>query len=336
MRPRTLLPLFLLLVTFMGCVSRALPLEPDRRPDKTSLVLMTLNAEWLWDGLPPEEGQVEFGARRGSPQMAARHMEAIAAIIGRADADIVLLCEVENLKALELLNDRYLKDKGYRAYLVEGRDTHTGQDVGLLTRLDPVGERISRDDRKGMSGVTSKGVSKNLVARFESHGSRLAVIGVHLLANPTDDGRKPDRQAQADAIRGMARDLWKDGYWVVVMGDLNDFDGAEDSLDKRGSKPITNVLKTIRDLDPRDPTDDLLNASARVPRELRYTCYFDRDENGEVDPATEYDAIDHVLLSRPLFHRIREVRILHEHDPRDVTDHFPIVVKLAWPPAANR
>ncbi len=63
---------------------------------------------------------------------------------------------------------------------------------------------------------------------------------------------------------------------------------------------------------------------------------FDRDENGEVDPATEYDAIDHVLLSRPLFHRIREVRILHEHDPRDVTDHFPIVVKLAWPPAANR
>lgn len=336
MRARVLLPILFLLSTCLSCVSTAVPLEPDRRTDKSSLVLMTLNAEWLWDGLPPEEGQIEFGERRGSPQKAAQHMEAIAGIIAKGDADIVLLCEVENLQALEMLNDRFLKGKGYRAFLVNGKDTHTGQDVGLLTRLDPIGDRITRDDRKGSSGATSKGVSKNLVARFESQGSRLAVIGVHFLAEPMNQERKADREAQADAVRGMAQDLWKQGYFVVVMGDLNDFDGAEDSLDKASSKPITKVLKTIRELDPNDKTDDLLNAAAHVPKELRYTCFFDRNKDGRVDPETEFDSIDHILLSRPLYHRIRKVRILHDHDPTKVTDHFPVVVKLAWPAAANR
>ncbi|MEP0766262.1 MAG: hypothetical protein HRF45_06950 [Fimbriimonadia bacterium] len=336
MRPRVLLPFLLLLSSYLSCVSKTLPVEPDRRADKASLVLMALNAEWLWDGLPPEEGRVEFGDRRGSPHKSAEHMKAIAAIIAKADADIVLLCEVENLKALEMLNDRYLQGKGYRAFLVDGKDTHTGQDVGLLTRLDPIGDRISRDDRKGRSGATSKGVSKNLIARFESQGSKIAVIGVHFLAEPMNRERKAEREAQADAVRGIARDLWKDGYQVIVMGDLNDFDGAEDSLDKRGSRPITNVLKTIRDLDPDDSTDDLLNASAHLPQELRYTCFFDRNKDGEIDADTEFDAIDHILLSRPLYHRIRDVRIFHDHDPTKVTDHFPIVVKLAWPAAANR
>ena len=338
MRPRMFLPLVLLVSTCLSCASKALQLDPDRRPDKSSLVLMTLNAEWLWDGIAPEDGQVRPDEVDwiGSPVRAAEHMKAVAELISSANPDIVLLCEVENLKALETLNERYLEGKGYRAYLVEGKDTHTGQDVGLLTRLDPIGGGISRDDRKGKSGARTKSVSKNLIARFESQGSKLAVIGVHFLANPTDKGRKPDREAQADAVRGMARDLWNEGYWVVVMGDLNDFDGAKDALDKKGSKPITNVLKTIRDLDPKDPTDDLLNAASRIPQDKRYTCFFDRNKDGEIDPETEYDAIDHVLLSRPLYHRIRDVRILHDHDPRKVTDHFPIVVKLAWPPAANR
>lgn len=35
----------------------------DRRTDKSVLVVMTLNAEFLWDGVTPEEGRGHFLGR---------------------------------------------------------------------------------------------------------------------------------------------------------------------------------------------------------------------------------------------------------------------------------
>ena len=292
---------------------------------------MTLNAEFLWDGVAPEEGEVKF-ERRNDRNKAAEHMRLIADLIAKANADVVNLCEVENLQALTMLNDRYLAGMGYRVFFVQGTDTHTGQDMGLLTRLDPVGDRIQRDERKGTSGVVQKGVSKHYIARFEAGRSKIAMIGAHLLAFPRDKNRKSEREAQADALRQMAVDLSQDGYHIIVLGDLNDFDGSPDSLDRSDSKPITRVLTWIRGMDPKSKSDDLRNALAMVPKERRYTCFYDRNSNGRVDEDTEFDAIDHVLLSPFLYESIEKVEILHGHDPMKVTDHFPIVVTIQWPP----
>ncbi|MCP3958610.1 MAG: hypothetical protein GY719_12225, partial [bacterium] len=110
----------------------------------------------------------------------------------------------------------------------------------------------------------------------------------------------------------MARELARDGRSVVVWGDFNDFDGR--TLDRSGNRPITRVLEWIRDLDPGDPSDDLVNVAERLPSRQRYT-------NGR-------DAIDHVLLSADLAERIVEVRIPRDHDPHAVTNHYPIVVQL--------
>lgn len=208
----------------------------DRRADTDHLVIATLNAEFLWDGQAPEEGQVSF-PWKNDPTKAEEHMRRVANVIRALDADIVVVVEVENQAALNALNTKFLAGEGYAAFVSNGTDTFTGQDVGLLTRIDPVGNSVRRDDRKGTSGSTEKSVSKNLVARFEAGTTKLALVGIHLLARPDDESRKADRQAQADAVLKIARDLVSDGFEVVVLGDFNDFDGDGCCKDHAGNTP---------------------------------------------------------------------------------------------------
>ncbi len=285
------------------------PVREDHRADASRLVLMAWNVEFLWDGRAPEEGKIAF-PWKGSPRKAEAHMADVAAIVKAHDPDILHLSEVENRQALDTFNDRFLAESGYRAYLVPGTDTATGQDVALLSRIEL--ESISRDSRRGRSGGVRKGVSKHYVATLRSGDLRLGLVGIHLLARPHEKSRVAKREAQADAIREMARELADSGRSIIVWGDFNDFDGR--TPDRSNNRPITRVMEWIRDLEPGDSSDDLVNVAERLPRARRYT-------NGR-------DAIDHVLLSRDLAERVVEVRIPHDHDPHAVTNHFPVIVEL--------
>lgn len=79
---------------------------------------------------------------------------------------------------------------------------------------------------------------------------------------------------------------------------------------------------------PDDASDDLVNAAAFVPKAIRYTAFYDANENGQIDAPTEFTAIDHVLLAPALAGKVEVVEIPHDHDPRQVSDHFPIIVRL--------
>ncbi|GEM_PF-1218563 len=301
----------------------------DRRADKNRLVVMTLNAEFLWDGVDPEEGNPSVSFPwKGSATEAHEHMEDVAAIVMRADPDILNLCEVENQAALDLFNDTFLTGRGYRAYLAQGADSFTGQDVALLTRIDPVDGAIHYDGRKGHSGGQAKAMSKDYVARFDVGGVKIALVGLHLLAQPNREDRRLPRQAQADAARLIALDQVAEGYGVVVLGDVNDYDGDDCCRDHIDSTPITTVLTAIKGMDPADAGDDLVSAASFVPKANRYTAHWDKNDNGAVDPPQELTAIDHLLLSPTLANRIEYVDIPHTHDPTQHPDHFPIVVRL--------
>lgn len=157
----------------------------DRRTDKSHLVIMAFNAEFLWDGVAPEEGEssVTF-PWKGSQSEAEDHMATVADIIKGSNPDIISLEEVENLTALTTFNNKFLSGRAYRPYLINGKDTHTGQDVALLTRIDPENGVIERDDREGESGHVSKGVSKNYFAKLNLDGRKIALVGLHLLRGP--------------------------------------------------------------------------------------------------------------------------------------------------------
>src|SRR5262249_51853489 len=158
----------------------------DRRTTSCRLDIMTFNAEFLWDGVAPEEGSADFPWKNSQTE-AEDHMRLVAEVIVRGNPDIVNLVEVENLQALTTFNDKFLAGRGYRPYFVQGKDTATGQDVVLLTRIDPEGNEIQRDDRKGRAGNVMKSVAKNYIAKLTVDNVKISLIGLHFLARPNDE-----------------------------------------------------------------------------------------------------------------------------------------------------
>ena len=285
--------------------------------------IATFNGEFLFDGVG-DEGQATF-PWKGDPERARAHRRDVGEVVRSLDADLVVMTETENIEALQMLNDETLAGMGYTAVLVDGRDSFTGQDVGLLTRL-PV-EASGRTDEMAPVGVSDQryGVSKNLWVRVDLDGTPTTIIGVHFLARPDDVERRPRREAQAEVIRQLVEAELAAGRQTIVMGDLNDFDDR--ILDRRSSRPISDVLATVKRAGP-GPDDDLVNVLGDVPQAERYTSLYDRNGNDVIEPG-ELSAIDHVLLSPALYRRVVDVRYVHSHDPRKVSDHFPIVVTLS-------
>lgn len=300
----------------------------DRRPDPSRLRIMTINGLFLWDGVAPEEGDVDFPWKNSQTE-AEEHMEEVARLIRSNDPDIVNVVEVENGAALNRMNDLFLAGRSYKVFFVQGKDSATGQDVALLTRVDPEGGAVARDERLGQSGTVQKGVSKHYFGTIPVGDTRIFILGLHFLARPLDDTRRLEREAQADAVRSMILAHRCATCEIVVLGDFNDFDGGADSSDHKDSMPITNVLRIVRGLGPTTPADDLLNAAKFVPKGERFTAFFDQNENNHTDPPQEFTSIDHVLLSQRLADRVQVVEIDHDFDPVSVTDHFPVVVQVA-------
>lgn len=297
----------------------------NRNPLADGLSIMTYNAEFLWDGIEPEDGSSRMTFPwRGNAAAAAEHMERVAVVIRKADADVVLLQEVEDEAALGRLN-AMLEGLGYTPQFIKGKDTFTGQDVAMLSRLEP--SRVFRINDQGESGGVSSQVTKNLVATFGlPGGQKLAVLTTHFLARPDAEDRRLKREAQADAIRDAAVDLQKQGHLVLIGGDLNDYDAdvpdAAEDLD-----PISDVLAILKQMDPATPDDDLRNAMERLPQEERRTGWWDRDGNDTISSRDVFTAIDHILLSPELYERVEEVRV-PRHDVTEVGDHLPIVVRI--------
>lgn len=61
-------------------------LAADRRPDASTLTIMTLNAEFLWDGVAPEEGQANFPWKHAQTE-AEEHMAGVASLVIRCNPD---------------------------------------------------------------------------------------------------------------------------------------------------------------------------------------------------------------------------------------------------------
>lgn len=282
----------------------------------------SFNGEFLFDG-EGDEGQADF-PWKGDPALARAHRDAVGRVVRMLDADVVVMAETENLNALQLLVSESLADMGYTAHLVDGQDSFTGQDLGLLSRV-PV-DTLGRTNERTAVGVSDRqyGVSKNVWARLTIGETPVTVIGVHFLAQPDNPERRPQREAQAEVIRRLVAQEAAAGREVVVLGDFNDFDDRV--LDRRGSVPITTVLETIKRAG-EGPADDLVNVIGDVPQEARFTSLYDRNNDDVIGP-DDLSAIDHVLLSPALYARVRDVRYVHAHDPREVSDHFPIVVTL--------
>lgn len=187
-----------------------------------SFRVASLNAEWLWT---PNDGRVD-GSRfnKGDMSTAAYKKELgfYAASIKEHGVELLALSEIESeLVAEDLAN---LLGDSWLVSFRQGRDTATGQDVAILSKIGvrknvtdfgfPAGE---------VDGFKPKRLSKVVGLVLEVEGRQLGVATSHFLSKRKESPKKAaQRLMQAKALI-KAHDSFGPLDAAILMGDFNDY-----------------------------------------------------------------------------------------------------------------
>ena len=308
----------------------------DRRSSKSSLRLVQYNVEWLFVDYYGGSDCPGNGCTWHTISDAETHMGYVADVINDLKPDILNLCEVEGCDELHMLRD--MLDPTYNVYLKKGTDTGTGQNVGLVTKVDPLvslyrtEEKVAYPILGTKCGQTSaqgtQGVSKHYITEYRLGSMDIALIGAHLLAIPTEPSRCVQREAQAQVLQNVIYSYIQKGYEVIVMGDMNDFDAEVPDLN--ADKPTSRVLDFLKGLDGEKKGQyQLTNMAGKMAQNERYSDWYDSDNNCNTTSVKDYSMIDHVLISPKLTKYVGSVSIYHgykEYCGKWNSDHYPVVI----------
>jgi exonuclease III len=265
-------------------------------------------------------------------------MDYVSKRIQALNPDIINFCEVEGCDELNILKDKL--DGTYVSYLKKGTDSATGQNVGMLTRIDPL-KSLYRTELKysypilgsncGYTGsVSSSGVSKHYITEFLFNGINIAFISAHLIAIPTDSSRCAQREAQASVLQTIIVDYINRSYEVIMIGDFNDYDG--EVLDVNSHKPTSQVLDILKGYKGDFAGQyQLYSAAETIVQSERYSDWWDSDNNCNTASKYDYSMIDHILVTDVIRKNIANVFIYHEYNEycgKYDSDHYPVVVDL--------
>ncbi|KAJ3435648.1 endonuclease/exonuclease/phosphatase family protein [Anaeramoeba flamelloides] len=331
--------LFLLfLILKISCYAEDCPTtttaNEDRRSDVENFRLCHFNAKFLFDGNDdpspsPWQNSTE----------ADKHYENVKELLAPMECDMIHLAEVEDCPMLQRLCDSL--GSAYKPYMIHGTDTYTGQNVGIITKIDPETNLTRSTERVwfpvsgnecGYSGEADDyGVSKNLYFKVKVSDLKILVVGAHLRAFPTSPEPCARREAQAVVIRDVIEQQGlSDGYEIIALGDFNDYsDSVEDSS---SNVPLSRSLKFMREgYENSTITTSLFNVALKTTQENRYSSWYDRNSNDVDDGGNENTMIDHILVSSGIYEKITRVVEWHEYDIEDPysSDHWPILVDIS-------
>ena len=239
---------------------------------------------------------------------------------------------------LNILKDKL--DDSYIPYLKKGTDSSTGQNVGMLTRIDPLID-LYRSEIKynyplpnsncgytGTSGLS--GVSKHYITEFKFNNLNIAFIAAHLLAIPTDPMRCAEREAQASVLQNVIFDYINKTYEVIMMGDFNDYDN--EVLDLNNNKPTSMVLDILKgNQGDLSGLYQLFNVAEEIQKNERFSDWWDSDSNCNTSSQKDYSMIDHILVTNSIRKNIENIFIYHGYDEycgKYNSDHYPVVLDL--------
>ena len=310
----------------------------DRRTDKNKLRIVQYNVEWLFvDYYSPMNCPGDGCAWKNTTE-AQIHMDYVAKRIEEVNPDIINFCEVEGCDELNILKDKL--DGSYLPYLKKGTDSSTGQNVGMLTRVDPL-KSLYRTETKYHYPITDSncgytgsggdtGVSKHYITEFEFNEMNVAFISAHLLAIPTDSARCAQREGQASVLQGVIVEYIERDFEVIMIGDFNDYDS--EVLDVNNNKPISIVLDILKGLKGEFAGEyELINIAETISQDQRYSDWRDSDNNCNTASNKDYSMIDHVLVTGKIRENIINTFIYHGYNEscgKYDSDHYPVVVDL--------
>ena len=315
--------------------------EMDRREDSNRLRLMQYNVEWLFLDYNSASDCPGNGCTWHNESEANIHLDHVFDVIDTINPDIINFCEIEGCDELKVLQGMF--DNGiYNPYLIQGSDTATGQNVGMLTKIDPI-YGLNRSEEKaiypiddsecGYTGNPSHtGVSKHYMTEFNINGYKIALISAHLIAYPTDASRCAKREAQASILQSAIMNYTNKGYEIVMMGDFNDYDG--EVKDMNNHTPTSKVLNILKGHHGEYANQYELHSVAEYLKQAqRFSEWFDSDNNCNTSSRSDYSMIDHILVSPKLQDIIKSVNIYHgyrEYCGKYDSDHYPVIVDFQF------
>ena len=298
----------------------------------TPVRIMQYNVEWLFIDYNNASDCPGNGCTWKNQSEAQIHLDTISNNVQELSPDIVHFCEVQGIDELQQVANN-LESNTYNPLFIQGKDTSTGQNVGLLSKIQPT-KNINRTENRynypilgskcGYTGVNgSSGVSKHLISEFTLLTYDTVLIGAHLLAFPTDPTRCAEREAQAMVLQEIIIDALNKKKEVIVMGDFNDYDS--EVLDSNSDIPKSIVLDILK------MNGKLHSVAEWISQQDRYSEWY--DENGNCkSTSNEFSMIDHILVSPLLFSRIKQAFIYHGYTEECGTyqsDHYPVIVDFA-------
>ena len=340
---KRMFPLLLLLalfstVAFADTECPAVTTMSDRRSDKTKLRIVQYNVEWLFIDYYSEMNCPGDGCTWKNQTAAQTHMNTVVNRVQALNPDIINFCEIEGCDELNMLKAKL--GPSYMPYLKKGTDSSTGQNVGMLTRVDPLKSLYRTEDRYnypipgskcGYTGPPgSSGVSKHYITEFEFGGMNIAFIAAHLVAIPTEASRCAQREAQASVLQTVIADYIQNDYEIIMLGDFNDFDAEVSDLNN--DKPTSMVLDILKGYKgDRAGKYELYNIAETITQSNRYSDWWDSDNNCNTSSNNDYSMIDHILVTDAIRKNIGDTFIYHEYKEYCGTydsDHFPVVLDI--------
>ncbi len=309
-----------------------------------SLRIVQYNAEWLFLNYYEPMDCPGNGCPWKNASHAQSHLELFSSQLDQLNGDIINICEVEGIYELDAVIEK-MSNLNYKSYLVEGTDTGTGQNVGLISKVPPKTDlwRSNATAIYPIEGSTcgytgeykSTSVSKHYITTFDIliNGSMtiLTVIGAHLIAVPTDPERCAKREAQASILQEFIYNaIVLEKTDVLVIGDFNDFDGT--TLDLNNNIPLSSTLDILKgDAGKYKGKYSLTNLAENLPSEERYSDWWDSDDNCTTASINDYSMIDHMLVTPNIEKNVESMFINHnyvEYCGKLNSDHYPVVIDL--------
>lgn len=339
-----MLSTFLLLSLFVGNIFAdtecpVVTTIEDRRKDKHKLRIAQYNVEWLFIDYCSSSNCPGNGCPWKNSSEAETHMSYVSNIVNTIQPDIINFCEVEGCDELNILAAKL--DGSYKPYLKQGTDSSTGQNVGMLTRVDPIVSLYRTELRYdypiygskcGYTGSSSSsGVSKHYITEFVFNRMNVAFITAHLIAYPTDPSRCVQREAQAMVLQTIIFDYINREYEIIMLGDLNDFDGKV--LDVNNNIPTSQVLDILKgNYGDYSGKYTLHSIAETIVQNERFSDWYDSDSNCNTASSKDYSMIDHILVTDGIKNNIVNAFMYHEYDEycgKYDSDHYPVVIDLA-------
>jgi hypothetical protein len=312
----------------------------DRRSNSKSLRIVQYNTEWLFIDYYSNSDCPGNGCTWKNASEAKTHLSYVSNVIKQLNPDILNICEIEGCDELHYLLESSNISNGYAPYLKKGTDTATGQNVGILTKIDPIVDLYRTESRISYPMINSKcgyvgtagttGVSKHYITEYAIENMKIAMIGAHLLAFPTDTMRCAEREAQASVLQSVIYEYIQQKYEIIMLGDFNDFD--ENVVDANNNIPTSQVLDILKgkSMGTQKQLYQLYSVAQLMKKNTRYTDWYDKNNDCKSLP-TEFSMIDHILVSENILNKITNAFIYQGYDEycgKYNSDHYPVVIDI--------